>query len=169
MPGPVLTAAPGFWGKLPAAGDFVGRRLSAPFVRPWDRWLTRHLLPRLGRLDRLCFHLGPQAGGPMTGIVLPSRDRAGRPFPLTLAAPLPGPADPAWYAALATLGRAALGGLDAPALDARLLALPPAPAATPNPARLLLWTPGASPLEADPDAPGPALDALLGIVATEAG
>ena len=54
MSGPLLTA-PGFWGKLPAAGDFVGRRLPAAFVEPWDRWVSRHLVPRLAAPDVLCF------------------------------------------------------------------------------------------------------------------
>jgi len=164
MSGPLLTA-PGFWGKLPAAGDFVGRRLPAPFVRHWDRWVTRHLVPRLAGLDVLCFHARPPGAPAMTGVVLPSADRAGRRFPLTLAAPLAGPADPDWYPALAALGRA---GLDVPTLDARLLALPPPAGCAPTDAALTLWTPGTPPGPADAETPGPVLDALLG-AATEAG
>lgn len=163
MPGQVLTA-PGFWGKLPTAGDFVGRRLPMPFVRFWDRWVTRHLVPRLDGFVVLCFHVRLPGTPAMTGVVLPSADRAGRRFPLTLAAPLQGPAAPSWYAALAELGRAAADGLDAVDLDARLLTLPPAPAAEPM-ARLTLWTPGSAPQDADPEAPGPALVALFGTAA----
>lgn len=36
------TAAPssiGWYGKLPGAGDFLGRRLPSAFIQPWDRWL----------------------------------------------------------------------------------------------------------------------------------
>jgi type VI secretion system protein ImpM len=164
MPGQVLTA-PGFWGKLPAAGDFVGRRLPAPFVRHWDRWISRHLVPRLACLEVLCFHARAPGAPAMTGVVLPSTDRAGRRFPLTLAAPLDGPADPDWYAALAALGGA---GLDTADLDARLLALPPPPRSAPADAALTLWIPGTPPGPADAEAPGPVLDALLG-AATEAG
>ena len=31
------SAAPGFYGKLPARGDFVRRRLPSAFVAPWDQ------------------------------------------------------------------------------------------------------------------------------------
>jgi type VI secretion system protein ImpM len=168
MSGPLLTA-PGFWGKLPAAGDFVGRRLPAAFVTPWDRWVSRHLAPRLAPGDLLCFRLeGP--GSATTGVVLASADRAGRRFPLTLAAPLERIPPPPWYAALAPLARsAAAGALDPAALDARLTAVPaPDAEAEPPDAALLLWTPGRPPQATDPDAPAPVLDALLGAVA-EAG
>ena len=39
---------PGFYGKMPATGDFVTRRLSGDFVRAWDRWLAQHLVPLFG-------------------------------------------------------------------------------------------------------------------------
>jgi type VI secretion system protein ImpM len=159
--------APGFYGKLPAAGDFVTRRLPADFVRFWDRWTARHLVPRLAD-DPLLFLLAAPPG-PMLGAVLASHDRAGRRFPLTLAAAppeataaLPQAAAP-WLAALAGIARDATAGtLDPQALDARLRALAPPPAAPGPPApRLLLWTPGTPPRAADPEAPGPVLDALL--------
>ena len=56
------------------------------FVRFWDRWLARHLAARLPDALPLHFVL---AHGPLraTGTVLASADRAGRRFPLTLAAP----------------------------------------------------------------------------------
>jgi type VI secretion system protein ImpM len=150
---------PGFFGKLPAAGDFVSRRLPPGFVRFWDRWASRHLVPRLD--EALCFLLPG-----CTGVAVPSADRAGRRFPLTLAAvPPPGDDGPeaatGWYAELSALGRAAAAGaLDVDALDARLRALPCPPLA---PARgLLLWSAGQPPREADPEAPGSVLDAVLG-------
>jgi len=34
---------PGFYGKMPATGDFVTRRLPGDFVRVWDRWLAQHI------------------------------------------------------------------------------------------------------------------------------
>jgi type VI secretion system protein ImpM len=160
MSGPLLT--PGFWGKLPAAGDFVRRRLPASFVGPWDRWVSRHLASRLAAGGLLCF-----ATGTMTGVVAASSDRAGRRFPLTLAAPVAGIAAARWYAALAGLAQAAAAGtLDTAALDARLAALP---ASADAPAHgLHLWAPGTAPRPADPDSPEPVLAALLG-AATEAG
>ncbi|RUZ99042.1 type VI secretion system-associated protein TagF, partial [Mesorhizobium sp. M7A.F.Ca.US.002.01.1.1] len=39
---------PGFYGKMPATGDFVTRRLTGDFVRVWDRWLAQHLVPLMG-------------------------------------------------------------------------------------------------------------------------
>ena len=163
MPPPPISA-PGFYGKLPAAGDFVTRRLPADFVRFWDRWTARHLAYRL-ETKPLYFLLGP-----MLGVTLPSRDRAGRPFPLTLATQIPNPTlalPPAAAAYLAALTTTALeatqGTLDPDTLDTRLLALPPPPAAPPGaPApRLLLWTEGTQPHPADPDAPGAVLAQLL--------
>jgi type VI secretion system protein ImpM len=44
MPTPDLIL-PGFYGKLPTAGDFVTRRLPIDFVRVWDRWLAQHFAP----------------------------------------------------------------------------------------------------------------------------
>ena len=62
MPGPDLIL-PGFYGKLPLAGDFVTRRLPPEFVRFWDRWASRHLAPRLADATPLFFILaqGPAA------------------------------------------------------------------------------------------------------------
>jgi type VI secretion system protein ImpM len=158
--------SPGFSGKLPRAGDFVARGLPPGFVRRWDRWASRHLVPRLGAAwpaGGLRFHLRAPEGPAMTGVALPSADRAGRPFPLTLAAPAPGPAAPAWYDALAAAGAAAL---DPAALEAALAAFPdPDAGGPPSAAGLLLWTGRGAPAPADPDAPGPALDALLGLPA----
>ncbi|TIU04376.1 MAG: type VI secretion system-associated protein TagF, partial [Mesorhizobium sp.] len=39
---------PGFYGKMPATGDFVTRRLPGDFVRAWDRWLAQHIVPLIG-------------------------------------------------------------------------------------------------------------------------
>jgi type VI secretion system protein ImpM len=125
------------------------------------------LVPRLTAGHALFFLL--PGAPPVTGVALPSADRAGRRFPLTLAAvPPPGDAAPEaaaeWYAALAAAGQAAAAGaIDADALDARLRALPVPPLA-PVP-RLLLWSADRPPRETDPEAPAPALDALIGAAA----
>jgi type VI secretion system protein ImpM len=150
---------PGFFGKLPRAGDFVGRRLPGDFVRLWDRWCARHLAavpaarwPAGG----LRFHLPGRA----TGVAVASRDRAGRAFPLTLAAPAPVQAE-GWYGALARLAaEAAEGGLDPDALDERLRLLP-ARAEGAEPTRPCLWRAGGAPVELDLASPA-ALAALLG-------
>ncbi|ARQ61966.1 UNVERIFIED_ORG: type VI secretion system protein ImpM [Rhizobium etli] len=85
---------PGFFGKLPAMGDFVTRRLPASFVGRWDRWISRHLVHRFsqGPMENapvLRFLAGGETFGPMTGVILASADRAGRRFPLTIAAAPP--------------------------------------------------------------------------------
>jgi type VI secretion system protein ImpM len=60
----------GFYGKLPARGDFVRAGLPRDFTDPWDAWLQSVI-----------------AGSrTVLGVMLPSVDRAGRYFPLTFAA-----------------------------------------------------------------------------------
>lgn len=97
----------GWYGKLPSLGDFASRRLAPAFVEPWDEWLARGLavwreqVPD-GWLDgylaspswRFVLMPGVLAGvsgdGPAAwaGVLMPSVDRVGRYFPLTLARPL---------------------------------------------------------------------------------
>ena len=140
---------PGFYGKLPTAGDFVTRRLPPDFVRSWDRWCARHLAPVPAArwpAGGLRFHLPGQA----TGLALPSRDRSGRAFPLTLAAPAPLQPE-GWYDDLALLGLAAAEGRIGPdALDDGLRLLPAQAAeAGTDPPRPLLWRAGGRALEVD--------------------
>ncbi|RNF31848.1 hypothetical protein NM04_04920 [Massilia aurea] len=93
-------AAPGLFGKLASHGDFVQRRLPPYFIAAWDTWLQQGI--REGRLrlgaawpERYLhaplwrFVLAPGVCGQtaMAGVLLPSVDRVGRHFPLTLAAP----------------------------------------------------------------------------------
>lgn len=78
--------ATGFFGKLPARGDFVARGLP-PGARPVvDRWLTRVLAPFARQPDDWP-ETGLRAiiahdGGLFALLVLPSRDTSGRAFPL---------------------------------------------------------------------------------------
>lgn len=140
-------SAPGWYGKLPALGDFASRRLPQGFVAAWDAWLQRGMAysqEHLGGawLDTFLtapvwgFVLGARTLETRTwgGIVLPSVDRVGRYFPLTLCAPLPGFS--LGEAALASVQRwtdaledAARQGLDPQAtlegFDAGLAACPP--------------------------------------------
>lgn len=98
--------APGFFGKLPAVGDFVSRRLPREFVEPWDGWLQNAIASsreRLGQdwLDAYLtspiwrFALSMGAAGPAgwAGVLMPSVDRVGRYFPFTVAGRLPDGAD----------------------------------------------------------------------------
>lgn len=95
--------APGLFGKLPQVGDFVSRRLPRSFLDPWDHWLqgalsgSREQLGDNWLADYLTspiwrFALSADLAGPVpyTGIIMPSVDKAGRYFPLTLATALPG-------------------------------------------------------------------------------
>jgi type VI secretion system protein ImpM len=88
----------GFFGKIPARGDFVRAGLPREFVAPWDEWLQAILpasrailgeawLPAWMEAPVWRFCLGPGHCGPQAaiGVLLPSVDRAGRHFPLTLA------------------------------------------------------------------------------------
>jgi type VI secretion system protein ImpM len=92
---------PGFYGKLPSKGDFVTRRLPQNFVEAWDTWLQNGIQTSQDRLgpDWLSvymtspiwrFALSAGVGGRdvMTGVMMPSVDRVGRYFPLTVAVPL---------------------------------------------------------------------------------
>ncbi len=88
----------GFFGKLPSHGDFVSRHLPRSFTDPWDSWLqsvisnSREQLAE-GWLDiyltspiwRFALSSGLCGETPWTGVVMPSVDRVGRYFPLTLA------------------------------------------------------------------------------------
>ena len=92
---------PGWYGKVPSLGDFVKRRLPVEFVTSWDAWLqdvlqaTRTALGE-GWLDCYLtmpiwrFVLLPGLMGPSgwAGVLMPSVDRVGRHFPLTVAVAL---------------------------------------------------------------------------------
>jgi type VI secretion system protein ImpM len=99
--GSALSRAAGLYGKLPARGDFLSRRLDAEFIAGWDEWLQRAMRDSreaLGERWLECFLSAPvwrfalPAGmyskPGWVGLVAPSVDRVGRYFPLTLAAPL---------------------------------------------------------------------------------
>jgi type VI secretion system protein ImpM len=95
---PRFTAA-GFYGKIPSRGDFVWAGLPRSFMDPWDDWMQRMLTASRQSLGETWspawleapvwrFALAPRLCGPgaVVGLWLPSVDRAGRYFPLTLAA-----------------------------------------------------------------------------------
>jgi type VI secretion system protein ImpM len=98
-----MQARLGFSGKLPARGDFVARGLPRSFSEPWDAWLAEVMtgsrailgegwLPAWLEAPIWRFALPARQCGPdaVAGVLLPSVDRAGRHWPLTLAAVLPG-------------------------------------------------------------------------------
>ena len=97
----VNASVPGWFGKLPNLGDFASRRLPEGFVHRWDSWLQRGMAEARDDLtqDWLAgylvapihrFWLAPGLLGAAgwAGLLMPSVDRVGRHFPLTLAQPL---------------------------------------------------------------------------------
>lgn len=91
----------GWFGKLPSVGDFVTRRLPPSFVKPWDLWLQTGMSESRRRLGerwvdvyltfpvwRFLLPTGTLDATAWAGVLMPSVDRVGRYFPLTLATPL---------------------------------------------------------------------------------
>lgn len=107
------TAAPGVYGKLVSRGDFVSRGLPQSFIQPWDQWLAAGLLASQEQLGSAWletylvsplwrFALAPGVCGPqaVAGVLMPSIDRVGRYFPLTVAVTLaPGESLAGWLQA----------------------------------------------------------------------
>ena len=109
----------GFYGKLPIVGDFVTRRLPRSFIDPWDNWLRGGIAASRAHfadawLDvyltspiwRFVLKNGCCGDSPWAGATMPSVDRVGRYYPLTVACELMHPVNPfalatqqsAWFA-----------------------------------------------------------------------
>lgn len=138
----MTATGPGLYGKLPARGDFVQRQLPSAFVEPWDDWLQAALAASQAALEqswlpnylnspiwRFALSAGCCGEAPVAGLMMPSVDRVGRYFPLTLACLLDPGADitgllrygDAWYAGAEQLLLEALADeLDLDALYQRL-------------------------------------------------
>jgi type VI secretion system protein ImpM len=164
-------AAIGFYGKIPARGDFVQMGLPRSFVAPWDAWMQRVLTASRAALGeswaaawreaavwRFVLSPGICGPGPVLGLFLPSVDRVGRYYPLTLAAVAArGSAAALMEAGSGFLDAAECAGCDALAQDlppqalaARLAAAASAPPSDPGvapercpEAGALWWTAGA--------------------------
>jgi len=92
----------GFFGKLPSHGDFIERRVRGAFREAWDTWLQRCMTDsqrRLGPHWLDCYLTSPlwrfflcdgiAGAASYAGVLLPSVDRVGRYFPLTVVVELP--------------------------------------------------------------------------------
>lgn len=172
MPDEILTEddprpVAAIFGKLPATGDFVWRGLPDAFRKHWDYWLTRHIahLQRHGHTfppGGLRFRL-PSGGRLAAGVILPSRDKAGRHFPLSLLLLADGdltvPQVDPWCDAALALRPETLAPDD---LWLALDALPAPEPASPASGPMQLWTPGHPAVTTDPSAPEEALRHLLG-------
>lgn len=138
-------AAPGFFGKVPARGDFLVRRMPAGFQTAWETWLSTLVLAAKSGLGPAWpdawltaplwhFSLGREVVPPFgaAGVLLASVDRVGRFFPLSI---IGGAAQGAalrpddWAHAAEALALAALDDdFDPDRLDERLRELGPPPA-----------------------------------------
>ncbi|RUW30809.1 MULTISPECIES: type VI secretion system-associated protein TagF [unclassified Mesorhizobium] len=165
---------PGFYGKIPATGDFVTRRLPADFVRVWDRWLAQHVVPLFGLEawptdTALRFVAGPASFGASMGIVVQSADRVGRQFPLSIVArlaeaPLKLAYADAWFEGVENAALAAQRGeLTPDELDSALAALPAPPIDEDGDVidDLVMWTARTDIFDVDPQAPQPALERIF--------
>jgi type VI secretion system protein ImpM len=153
--------AVGFYGKLPARGDFVRAGLPREFTDPWDEWLqsvmteSRSLLgddwlPAFLEAPVWRFLLPRGMCGPLTaiGLMLPSVDRAGRYFPLTFAAlsthGIAKTTGAAWLDICEAAGRAALEQDTPPQEMAGLLGTPDLPDAAAELAEAIWWSEGST-------------------------
>ena len=90
----------GWYGKIPSLGDFISRRLPAGFISSWDSWLQHCMASSRAQLGERWldlyltgpiwrFSLMPGVCGKetdiWTGVLMPSVDKVGRYFPLTIA------------------------------------------------------------------------------------
>jgi type VI secretion system protein ImpM len=110
----------GFYGKLPSHGDFLRRRVADAFVGVWDAWLQECVSASQAALGgrwldvyltspawRFACAAGICGPSPVAGLMVPSVDRVGRYFPLTVVAQL------APTASVLTIASQAAGFFDA--------------------------------------------------------
>jgi type VI secretion system ImpM family protein len=127
----------GWFGKIPALGDFVARRLRPDFIEAWDHWLCTEMVAARKTLGsdwsplylsapiwRFALTPGVLGACHWYGVLTPSMDRVGRHFPLTFVASGSVSAEQTngWWAALIAAAHQSRGAdCDAEALDAMLV------------------------------------------------
>lgn len=98
---PSVPGCPGWYGKIPSLGDFASRRLPQNFIDVWHDWLQQGMAASRASLGERWldlylnspiwrFLLTPGIYGEFmwAGTLMPSVDKVGRYFPLTLAVDL---------------------------------------------------------------------------------
>ena len=133
----MIRQAPGYFGKLPARGDFLSRRVPAGLAAAWDGWLgllTTAVREAAGPdwpqawLTAPLWHfaLGSDLShGPgAAGVLIASMDRVGRMFPFTIIGPADGIPAEDWFDAVEAIALQALDDdADLDVLDAALTRL----------------------------------------------
>lgn len=87
----------GLYGKLPAYGDFILRNLNASFINPWDEWLQHFISASQEQIGDNWLNIyltspiwhfvlspGVIDNNMWAGVVMPSVDRVGRYFPISV-------------------------------------------------------------------------------------
>ncbi len=87
----------GFFGKLPGYGDFIQRGVSAALIKHFDNWILQSIEASRGQVQadwqlryfnspiwRFVASRGLLSENAVTGIVMPSVDKAGRCYPFTV-------------------------------------------------------------------------------------
>lgn len=142
-----LNTSVGFYGKLPIVGDFVSRRLPNEFISPWDGWLQSAIAVSREELGddwlksyltspiwRFLLSPGLCGNQAVAGIMMPSVDRVGRYYPLTVAVlveqstqlPFLFTSGNTWFEQLEDAALSGLeGNLDVNAFDQLIQTLPP--------------------------------------------
>ncbi|WP_053080269.1 type VI secretion system-associated protein TagF [Methylobacterium variabile] len=130
---PVTTAKAGFYGKLPARGDFLRDTLPRTAAAAWDAWMQAVLPVAQARLSggwtetwsmlrpwRFWLGAGLCGEACLSGVWIASADRIGRPYPFLLAAQAAAPTE-RFLAAAETLAVRAVEGTVTPEQLSRAL------------------------------------------------
>ncbi|MBZ9683628.1 MULTISPECIES: type VI secretion system-associated protein TagF [unclassified Mesorhizobium] len=137
----------GFFGKIPATGDFVAWNLPRTFIDRWDRWMSMELRarPDEGELDSRAWRFVIQEGifsdQPCAGAWRMSEDRVGRryPFAVIRLGPPPDPGDPWFDAVVASLQGCVADHWSQGRLTEHLEELP-APSPGAGSSRIVFWS-----------------------------
>jgi len=97
----------GLYGKLPSYGDFIFRNLNSSFINPWDEWLQHFISGSKEQVGedwlniyltspiwRFVFSPGVIDEQTWAGLIMPSVDRVGRYFPISIVRPFAGYVSP---------------------------------------------------------------------------